>query len=216
MLPFRVYLDGKCETKFNVQLNPNMKTTDLAIISSAALVTATLTVGVFMPHSLDAGDNSAPEIITQPKLVSNGVEFTLTAVEHHVFQAGDEPAFVLKAVNTTGKDADGTVLVSMSSMGPSSPLSRMPAFPQMFWQKPCSLTLKPDETKIILLATATKLPAGRTITVKLQPDNPQAANANEKPAAPMLVRINDPSAIVAMSFSTLPPAQVATLTPIQP
>ena len=193
-----------------------MKRNDPAIISSVALVTATLTVGVFLPHSLDAGGNSAPETITQPRLVSHGVEFTLAAVGPQTYQAGDEPAFELKAVNTTGKDVDAAVLVSMSSMAPSSPFSRMPAFPQMFWQKPCSLTLKPNETKIISLATATKLPPDRTINVKLQPINPQDANANEKPDAPMLVRVNDPAAIVAMSFSTLPRTQVATLTPKQP
>jgi hypothetical protein len=190
-----------------------MKTKDLAMIGSAALVTATLTVAAFLPNSLNAGDDTAPEEIARPKLVSNGVEFTLATVESQTFKAGDEPAFDLKAVNTTGKDVDAAVLVSMTAMAPSSKFSRMPAFPQMLWQKSCPLTLKPNETKIIPLTTCTKLPPNSMINVKLQPLDPQNASANEKANGPMIVKINDTSAIVAVSFSTLPPAPAATLAP---
>jgi len=189
-----------------------MKMKDFAIIGSATLVTATLTVAAFLPNSLNAGDDTAPEKIAQPKLVSNGVEFTLAAVDHQTFKAGDEPAFDLRAVNTVGKDVDAAVLVSMTAMAPPSKLSRMLTYPQMLWQKSCPLTLKPNETKIISLTTGTKLPPNSMINVKLQPVDPQDANANEKANGPMPVKINDTSAIVAVSFSTLPPAQVATLT----
>ena len=134
------------------------------------------------------------------------------AVEPQTFKAGDEPAFDLKAVNTSGKDVDAVVLVSMTAMAPSSMRSRMLALPQMLWQKSCPLTLKPNETKIISLATATKLPPNSTINVRLQPVDPPAASANKPSDGPVPVKINAPSAIVALSFSTLPPAHAATLT----
>jgi len=190
-----------------------MKTKDLAIIGSTALITATLTVAVLLPNSLNADNDTVPEKIAKPKLVSNGVEFTLAAVEPQTLKAGDEPAFDLKAVNTTGKDVDAAVLVSMTAMAPSSKFSRMPAFPQTLWQKSCPLTLKSNETKIISLTTGTKLPPNSTINIKLQPVDPQDSSANEKPNGQIRVKINDPSAIVALSISTLPPAKAATLTP---
>ena len=184
-----------------------MNTQDFSIISSVALATATLTVAVFLPNSLDAGNDSAPQQITQPKLVSHGVEFTLAAPNNRTFKTGDEPAFDLNAVNTSGEDAAVDVQISMTSMAPSSRFSRMPAFPQTLWQKSCSVTLKPHETKVISIATATKLPANRTIDVMLQPVNPQDANAVEKPATQTFTKAGGPSAIVAMSFSTISPAQ---------
>ena len=190
-----------------------MKTNDLTIIGSAVLVTATLTVAAFLPNSLNAGDDTAPDKIAQPRLVSHGAEFTLAAVEPQTFKAGSEPAFDLKAVNPTGQEVDAAVLVSMTAMAPSSKFSRMLTSPQRLWQKSCPLTLKPNETKIISLMTGTELPPNSMISVKLQPVDPQNASANEKANGPVPVKMNDTSAIVAVSFSTLPPVPVAALTP---
>jgi hypothetical protein len=190
-----------------------MKIKDLAIIGSAALVTATLTVAVFLPNLLNADNDSAPDKIAQPKLVSQGVEFTVTSVNGQTFKAGEESSFNLKAVNTTGKDVDTTVDITMTSMAPASKLSRMPAFPQTLWQKTCSLTLKPNETKIVSLATDKILPPNSTINIKLEPVDSQDASVNEKPNSPMIFKINGPSAIVAVSFSTLLPAQTPNPTP---
>jgi hypothetical protein len=187
-----------------------MKTNDLAIISSVAFATAALTVAFFLPGSLNAGNDTAPAQIIQPRLVSHGVEFTLTAVEHQTFKAGDEPAFELKAVNTAAENVDATVLVCMTSMAPSSRLSRMVAMPQMLWQKTCPVTLKPNETKVIALDSTTKLPQNSTINVILQMASPQEASANEQPRPQMIARTtSSPSTVVALSYSTLQPAQTA-------
>ena len=184
-----------------------MKTKDLAIISSVAFATATLTVAFFLPNSLNAGNDAAPAQIIRPKLVSHGVEFTLAAVEHQTFKADDEPAFELKAVNTTAEDADVAVQVSMTSMSPSSARSRMVMIPAPFWQKTCPVTLKPRETKIIALDTKAKLPQNSTINVLLQTANPQDADANGRQ-----VRItpgNMPSTVMALTYSTLQLSQTA-------
>ena len=187
-----------------------MKTNDLAIISSVAFATAALTVAFFLPSSLNAGNDAAPAQIVQPRLVFHGVEFTLSAVEDKTFKAGDEPAFELKAVNTTAENADATVFVSMTSMAPRSERSRMVAMPQTLWQKTCPVTLKPSETKIIALDTTTKLPQNSTINVILQTANPQQAVVNELSKPQFVVTTTrNPSAVVAISYSTLQPAQTA-------
>src|ERR1017187_1646924 len=92
----------------------NMKTQDIAIIGSVALATATLTVAAFLPNSLDASNDLEPQKINHPKLVSGGVELSLIPAEHRTFNAGDEPAFELQAVNSTEKNAEVTVLVAMT------------------------------------------------------------------------------------------------------
>jgi hypothetical protein len=188
-----------------------MNTKDLTIISSVALATATLTVAAFLPNSLNANDDNVPKQITQPKLVSHGVEFTLAAAEHQALKAGDEPAFELKAVNTTAEDIDASVLVSMTSTAPQSKFSRMVVLPAPLWQKTCPMTLKPKETKVIPLVTATKLPQNSTISVTLRAASPQKTGATVQP---MPYAVQAPagipaSAIVALSYSTLEPAQTA-------
>ncbi|HUB87768.1 MAG TPA: hypothetical protein VMB22_07735 [Verrucomicrobiae bacterium] len=183
-----------------------MKKNDIAIIGSVAIATATLTVAALLPGSLNAGNDNAPEKISQPKLVAHGVEFTLASVKGQTFKAGDEPAFNLKAVNTTGKDVDTTVEVTMTSMSPASAGSRMVSFPQTLWKQSCPVTLKPNETKVIALTTDTKLPAGTTINIRLQPVDPQVVGADEQ-ANVRQPAMFSPSMIVAMSFSTIPPAQ---------
>ena len=182
-----------------------MKTQDIALIGSVALATATLTVAVFLPNSLDAGNDLEPQTINHPKLVSGGVELSLTASEHRTFNAGDEPAFELQAVNNTDKNANVTVLVAMTATAPSSPLSRMVAFPQMLWQQSCPLTLKPHEKKTVSLATVTKLPANRTINVMLRTDDASAASGAKLPGGPQLEQARMPGTIVALNYSTVSP-----------
>ncbi len=189
---------------------------DLAIISSVALATATLTVAAFLPSSLNAGDDNAPKPITRPRLVSNGVEFTLATVARQGFKAGDEPAFELKAVNTTAGKRDAIVLVCMTAMSPPSAYSRMVMAPRMLWQQSCPLVLEPNESKVISLATATKLPANSTINVRVQPVDSQGDGASGTTNVPLSLRINNPSGIVALSFSTLAPTPAIALTANRP
>lgn len=197
-------------SKVNIQPKLIMKTNDLAIISSVALTTAALTVAFLLPGSLNAGNDNAPAQIVQPKVVSNGVEFTLTAVDGKTFKAGDEPAFELKAVNTTAENAEATVNVSMTSMAPQSRISRMVMIPQPFWQKSCPVTLKPNETKTIALDTKTKLPENSTINVMLGTALPQASVGNQQTKPVTVVNaVTLPFMVVALTYSTLQTAQSA-------
>ena len=188
-----------------------MKTNDLAIIGSVAMSTAALTVALFLPDSLNAGNDTAPAQIVQPKFASNGVEFTLVPVENKTFKAGDEPEFLLKAVNTTAHNADATIQVAMSSTAPRSAMSRMVAMPQQLWQETSPVVLKPNETKVIALKSTAKLPENKTVTVVLKtppPQQPTGANF-QQPAQKIAPQTRVPSGVVALSYSTAKPAQAA-------
>ncbi len=176
-----------------------MKTNDLVTISSVALCTATLTVLTFWSGSLDAGNEGAvltPKIV-QPKLVAQGVELTLTAAEGRTFKAGDEPAFELKAINTTDEPATVAIDVAMTGVSPADALSRVIRLPSALWQQPQTLALKPNETRLITLSTQTKLPANQLISVSLH------APRSPLPAPPSHLNLPlAPAGIVALTFST--------------
>jgi hypothetical protein len=182
-----------------------MKTQDIALIGCVAVATATLTVAVFLPNSLDAGNDLQPGKINHPKLVSGGVELALTAAGHRTFTAGEEPVFELQAVNTTDQNAEVTVRVAMNASAPSSPLSRMVAVPQTLWQQSCPLTLKPHETKTVPLATATRLPANRTIYVTLRTGDAPSTPVALSPNGSALVSGSIQQTIVALDYSTVVP-----------
>jgi len=190
-----------------------MKTNNFTAIGSAALVTATLTVGLFLPGFVSAGNDSdsATAKIAQPKLVAHGVQFTLTAVGNQVFKAGDKPVFELTATNTTSQATDVSVRIFMTATSPQNRLSRMPSFPSKLWEKTCSLTLSPNEIKDVVLNTVAIPPANSTIKVLLAPvdENVSAEPVAQGRTAGGILSANDSSAIVALSYSTLvstPPA----------
>ena len=162
-----------------------MKTNNFTAIGSAALVTATLTVALFLPGFLNAGDDSgsATAKIAQPKLVSNGVQFTLSAHGSQVYKAGDTPKFELMAANTTSQATDLSVRIYMTATSPQNRASRMVVMPAKIWEKTCHLTLNPNETKTVAIKTDTKLPANSTIEVLLAPvgENVSTAPAAQRP-----------------------------------
>jgi hypothetical protein len=163
------------ETKHE-RKNITMKTNDLATIGAAALVTATLTVAIFLPASIEAGgdgDGLAAKI-AQPKLVSHGVEITLTTVTNQTLKPGDKPVFELTLVNTTNGPADVAVRVAMTSMSPGGMVSRMGPMSQNLWEDQYTTTLKPNETKVVSLETNTRIPTNSTINVVLQSVDPTA------------------------------------------
>jgi hypothetical protein len=184
-----------------------MKTNNFAAIGSAALVTATLTVALFLPGFLNAGNggDSATVTIAQPKLISHGVQFTLTAAGNQAFKAGDAPEFELKAINSTSQATDVSVRISMTSSAPPNRMSRMVMLPAKLWEKTCPLTLNPNETKTVALKTDTKLPANSMIEVLLVPvgENASTAPAAQRPNSGGFIPANGSSAIVALSYSTL-------------
>ena len=183
-----------------------MQTKDLMTIANVALGTAMLTVMTFWSGPLEAGNEGAElsAKIAKPKLVLHGIELTLAAAGGRSFQAGDEPAFDLQARNTTGEPGTVAVRVGMTSSAPRNELSRVIAQPTALWQQPQFLTLQPNETKTVTIATHTKLPANAMISVSLDNAEPIQASARPEPAARAgsKVRRSTESGVVVMSFST--------------
>jgi hypothetical protein len=167
-----------------------MKTKDLIMTGTAAIGTATLTVAAFWAGPLDAGNDtdSPPPKIAQPLLVTRGIEVSLAPAGGRVFQAGDQPAFELTALNTTHEPVTASLCVTMSALGPGNPMSRVPLLPLALWRQAQIVTLKPDETRVYLLCANTNLPAKSVISVSLQ-------DLDEKPA-------RRPGGIMVLTFST--------------
>ena len=182
-----------------------MKTKDLLTVTTVAMGTAALTIATFWAGSIDAGgepDQLSPKI-AQPKLVTEGVELTLAAAGGQTFKAGDEPTYELKAVNTTGKPADVAVRVAMTTSAPANPMSRVAIAPAPLWQSTQIVKLRPNETKVLTVATDMKLPAGQAVSVSLRPAaTPSASQA--KPSS------SSSANVVALNYSTqVPRAQAS-------
>lgn len=144
-----------------------MKTQNLTTIASVALTTAVLTVLLGGAGPMEAGSENLAAKIADPKLVVQGVEFTLTADRE--FRAGDEPTLQLKAVNTTARPVTTHVEIVLTSTAPEDRMSRMVVMPSLLNRLPQILALNAHETKTITVATQTKLPAGKLVAIALQP-----------------------------------------------
>lgn len=147
-----------------------MKTKDILTISTVALGTAALTIATFYAGPMEAGNegNSPNAMIATPKLVAHGVEFSVAAAGNRTFQAGDQPEFELKAVNTTDRAAEVLLGVTMTAASPADRLSRAIRLPNVLWDEQQTMTLRPKETKTVTLTAKTNLPAGNLISVMLQ------------------------------------------------
>ena len=186
-----------------------MKNKDLITIASTALGTAALTVLAFWSAPLDAGNdgNALTPKISKPRLVANGIEMTLAAADDRTFNAGDEPTFELQAVNTTGESVTAVVQFAMTASSPVDALSRVPRLPTALWKHRESIVLQPNETKAVVVASRTKLPANSTVQVALQEPGPAPpAAAASLPVQPAPGPSGSArSGIVAMNFSTANP-----------
>lgn len=184
-----------------------MKTQDIVTIVSVAIGTAALTVMSLWTTPLEAGDEGAtlaPEI-ARPKLVTRGIELTLTKAGGRAFAAGDEPVFELHAVNTTGEAASTTIRIAMTASSPANALSRVIRLPSVLWQQSQTLALNPNEAKSVVVSTKTKLPANSLISVSLQEsDSFDTTTAALAHVQPLLQSAPRPLlGIVAMTFSTI-------------
>ena len=162
-------------------------------IATAALGTATLTVGAFWAGPLDAGNeaDAPPAKIAKARLVSHGVELALAAAAGRTFKAGEQAEFELTAVNTTGQPAEVGVGVTMTATAPADAMSRTIRMPSALWQREECVKLAPRETKVLTLCASTNLPPNSVITVSLREPGAQAT--------PML------PGITALTFSTVVP-----------
>jgi hypothetical protein len=181
-----------------------MKTKDLLTIGTTALGTAALTV-VFLatPPTSATDSNTTTTTIAQPKLSANGIEVTLSAAMDRKFNAGDQPEFELRAVNTLNEPAAAVICATMSSMTPVSPMSRVVAIPVMIWHQDIELALKPSETKVLTLGPKTNLPANKEISISLS--QVSQAEGNPGSASVALLGPRGAGGIVALRFSTVPP-----------
>ena len=169
-----------------------MKTKDLLTIATAALGTASLTVVTFWADPIDAGNDAdaPPPKLAKSLLVSHGVELALAPAGGRTFKAGDQPEFVLTALNTTSQPASASICVTMAASAPASFESRVIRAPSVLWRQEQIVSLQPNETKVYSLCARTNLPAKSVISVSLQ-------DPAEKPA-------RFPAGIVALRFSTTP------------
>jgi hypothetical protein len=151
-----------------------MRTKDLVAMTATALGTAVLTVVMCWSGSIEAGGEGAdltPKIAI-PKLMSRGVEITMTAADGHAFAAGEEPSFALQASNTTDKPVTMKLSFAMTGIGPAAAMSRLVSMPAILWQQQQEWVFEPKETKTVTIATHTILPAGKSISVSVQDQTP--------------------------------------------
>jgi hypothetical protein len=169
-----------------------MKSKDLLSITLVAVGTATLTVAGFMANPLEAGNGANPMTLpnAHPKLVADGVELSLTPAAGRVFQAGDQPAFELHAVNTLDRPTTLNVRVALNSTDSGASISRVVAMPTVMWHEERLLTLLPHESQTTKLTVGPKLPANRMVSVILT-----ALTTNQPPNAPV-------PGMMALNFST--------------
>jgi hypothetical protein len=162
----------------------------------------------FFSGALNAGDDADKPAaqIAKPKLLSHGVEMTLATPEERSFSAGEEPAFELTAVNTTGEAATASVHIAMTASSPEDRMSRVMRLPSALWQQNQLVELQAHETKVLRIPVAAKLPANSMIAVSLQDSNPAPADSVSPASKPLQLRAGVAhTGIVALNFSTVAP-----------
>ena len=132
-----------------------------------------LTLAVFMPANLHATSPVAKTEITQPKLVSGGVELTMRVL--------DESRIELTALNQSDQPTVMRGKFECQSFDTSDRMSRVPR-PNTAWTHEESIALGPNETKRIMLPATLKLEAGNWIT---------ATTEAQKDAVVLLTSQND-------------------------
>ena len=143
-----------------------MKWQDLLAVAAVAAVTMAFTLVAFGPTGVGAGDD-VPALraeIVQPKLASQGCEFTLKT-DKPAYQPGETPTLELAATNPTDKPVETSVWLNITASSPRDMLSRMPIIPKPIWIHECKLTLQPGETKTVSVTADVKLPAGQSIAI---------------------------------------------------
>ena len=186
-------------------------------MATVALGTALLTVMTFWSGPLEAGNEGTAlgAKIEKPKLVTHGLELSLAAADGQTFRAGEEPTFTLTAINPTGEPATAAICVEMNASSPADMLSRVPRRAAALWQQYLTLSLKPNETRVVTVPANKKLPANSMVAVSLrESESLQGPAAPTGPTAAQALRAGAarPPSIVALNFSTMtPPSQTVAM-----
>jgi hypothetical protein len=140
---------------------------DVQKMLGVAVITCGITLVAFWPAFTNATDdgNGITRKIEAPSLKIGGVEIRVEPLEDRTFKAGDEPAFVLTAVNKTDHATSVTVETVMNTSPKPMRMSRAVARPANLWQEPITLSLGPKESKTITQFTHTPLPKDSRIEV---------------------------------------------------
>jgi hypothetical protein len=150
-------------------------------VLAVALATMAFTLVAVGPWNVGVSADAkliAPRIV-QPKFASHGCQFTLKTAKAE-YKPGEPPVLDVTAVNTTGKDAEATVWVSLMTTAVPSPLARALPIPRSAWSKSWCVSLKPGETKTTSLTADVKLSAKQNVTITIG-DKQQAVMLKELP-----------------------------------
>ncbi len=143
-----------------------MKRQDLLAVVAVAAVTMAFALVAFGPAGVGAGDD-VPVLkaeIIQPKLTSQGCEFTLKT-DKPAYRPGETPVLELTATNPTDKAVEASVWLQITASSPADMLSRMPVMPKPIWIHQHKLALQPGETKTASVTADVKLPAGQSVAI---------------------------------------------------
>jgi hypothetical protein len=158
-----------------------MKVQNVFAVLAVALATMAFTLVAVGPWNVGVSADAkavSPRIV-QPKFASHGCEFTLKTPKA-TYQPGEPPVIDVTAVNTTGKDAEATVWISLMTTQVPSPLARALPIPRVAWSKSWCVSLKPGETKTTSLTADVKLDAKQNVTITIG-DKKQAVMVTELP-----------------------------------
>jgi hypothetical protein len=145
-----------------------MKWQDMLAVAAVAAATMAFTLVAFGPAGVGAGDNvqTLRAEIVQPKLASQGCEFTLKT-DKAAYQPGETPTIELTATNPSDKPVETAVWINITASSPRDMLSRMPVMPKPVWIHECKLTLQAGESKTVSVTADLKLPAGQSIAISM-------------------------------------------------
>ena len=114
-----------------------------------------LTLAILMPANLHATSPVTKTEITQPKLVSDGVELTMRLI--------DEKRIELVALNQSDRPIVTRATFTCQSFDGGDRMSRVPR-PNTAWTHEESIALAPNETKCITLPATLKFEVGNWIS----------------------------------------------------
>ena len=144
-----------------------MKSNYILTTTVATVATTSITLLMFWPFEITAKDTSTENSIQlTPEINIDGVTLAMLKPDATT-KPGQLPEIKIKAINTTDKKITVEATVAMHQTT-SNLRSRVMPMPKEIWKKPCTITLKPNETRMVTIATGL---TARTDAKKSTDDN---------------------------------------------
>lgn len=122
----------------------------------------------------------------EPVFVADGVRMQIALAPDTPLAVTQKPRLVLTATNPTADEVTTRVRVQLTSQRPSSPMSRMISFPQMFYEQEVQIAVKAGQSASVTIDSDQPVPAG-VITARLtRPADGENAAAGDTPNTLML------------------------------